>query len=271
MILFPPCKINLGLRVISKREDGYHSLETLMFQLPFTDILEIVKAENFSIKTTGIEIQDSFENNLCFKAYQLLKKDFKIGNVSIHLHKNIPMGAGLGGGSADGTYTLLLLNELFELKLNNDTLREYAAELGSDCPLFVEKSPQIATGRGEILAPFSINLSGYYIHIINLGIHVNTKDAFSNLVLNQQKESIIETLKLPISDWKITLKNDFETTVFEKYPELKNLKTKLYQEGADYVSMTGSGSTIFAIKSQKPSLLFENQKENIIEKIVYIN
>jgi 4-diphosphocytidyl-2-C-methyl-D-erythritol kinase len=178
------------------------------------------------------------------------------------------MGAGLGGGSADGTYTLLLLNELFELKLDNDTLRDYAAKLGSDCPLFVEEAPQIATGRGEILRPFPINLSGYYIHLINLGIHVNTKDAFSNLILNQQKESIIETLKMPISDWKINLKNDFETTVFQKYPELKDLKDKLYEQSAEYVSMTGSGSTIYAIKKQKPTLIFENEK--ILEKIVYI-
>lgn len=271
MILFPPCKINLGLRVISKREDGYHELETVMFQLPFYDVLEIVKSDKFSIKTSGITIESSTENNLCVKAYHLLQQDFNLPPVHIHLHKNIPMGAGLGGGSADGTYTLLALNELFDLKLNTTQLQSYALKLGSDCPLFVIQNPQIAKGRGEILEAFEFNLSGYYIHLINLGIHVSTKDAFSNIQLNKNKTSVLDSLKTPIENWKNLLINDFELSVFEKFPMLADLKEKFYQNGAIYVAMSGSGSTLFGIYSNKPDLMFVNSKENVLEKIVQIN
>lgn len=271
MILFPPCKINLGLRVISKREDGYHELETVMFQLPFFDVLEIVKADSFSIKTTGIAIESPSENNLCVKAYHLLQQDFKLSPVHIHLHKNIPMGAGLGGGSADGTYTLLALNELFDLKMSILQLQNYALKLGSDCPLFVLKNPQLAKGRGEILEICELNLSGHYIHLINLGIHVSTKDAFSNIQLNKNQFSVLESLKKPIETWKDLLMNDFECSVFEKFPTLGELKEKLYQNGAIYVAMSGSGSTLFGIYNNKPDLMFVNTKENVLEKIVQIN
>lgn len=268
MILFPPCKINLGLAVKNKREDGYHNLETVMFQLPWCDILEVVKSENFSFKSTGLSIAGDQNNNLCIKAFNLIKLNYNISNVTINLHKIIPMGAGLGGGSADGTYTLIALNELFDLKINADKLREYALTLGSDCPLFVENYTQYAQGRGEILSPLEINLSGYYFHLINIGIHVSTKEAFEKLKFKDDKISITEIIKTPLNQWKHQLKNDFEETVFSLYPELLKVKNLLYKNNALYASMTGSGSTLFAIYSEKPSFLYEPNTEGVLEKII---
>ncbi|MCE3296038.1 MAG: 4-(cytidine 5-diphospho)-2-C-methyl-D-erythritol kinase [Crocinitomicaceae bacterium] len=269
MILFPPAKINLGLRVSGKRTDGYHELESLMLQLPWCDILEIVPQEKFAFTCSGIEIPGDPDSNLCTRAYRLLQQQYKLPPVSIHLHKNIPMGAGLGGGSADGTYTLLILNRLFDLGLSADKLRSYALELGSDCPLFVENMPQLATGRGEILEPFPIKTDGLYIHLLNPGIHVSTKDAFDALELGQQPFSIREILQKPIPQWKDQLKNDFETTVFVKHPEIKDLKAKIYENGALYAAMSGSGSTLFGIYDQKPVPLFP-ESAKIMEKIVLL-
>jgi 4-diphosphocytidyl-2-C-methyl-D-erythritol kinase len=267
MILFPPCKINLGLKVVEKRSDGYHNLETIMFQLPVNDVLELVKSDVFSFKSSGIPIPGSQENNLCIKAFELLKNRHSIGNVQIHLMKNIPMGGGLGGGSSNGTYTLLALNELFELNLSKDVLRSYAAELGSDCPLFVETFPQFAEGRGELLSPISINLSGYYLRLINIGIHISTKEAFSSCRFpSKEKPLLQDIIQQKIENWKGNLHNDFEDSVFPLYPALANLKEKLYEDGAIYASMTGSGSTLYAIYTQKPELL--HLENGVFEKIV---
>jgi 4-diphosphocytidyl-2-C-methyl-D-erythritol kinase len=273
MILFPPAKINLGLSILNKREDGYHNLETLMFQIPLCDILEIVKSSEFSFKSSGLEISGDVNSNLCFKAYQLIKEEFNIGKVSIHLHKNIPMGAGMGGGSSDGTYTLLLLNDLFDLKISKDKLRELALKLGSDCPLFVDNLPQFAEGRGEILSPFELNLKGKYIYLINIGIHVSTKDAFSGLNLlknNNNKSKIKEILLSPLNYWKSNLKNDFEDSVFIIHPILREIKSQLYENGAIYASMTGSGSTIFAIFDEMKEIMFEKKIEKVFEKFIYV-
>lgn len=273
MILFPPAKINLGLSILNKREDGYHALETLMHQIQFCDILEVVKADEFSFKSTGLVISGNEDSNLCVKAYNLLKEQFNIGQVAIHLHKNIPMGAGMGGGSADGTYTLLILNDLFELNISKDKLRELALKLGSDCPLFVDKSPQFAEGRGEILSPFEINLKGKYIYVINIGIHVSTKEAFEGLNLsskNNETANIREILSSPIENWKSNLKNNFEESVFKKHPILSEIKDKLYDIGAKYVSMTGSGSTIYAIFDEKIEIQFDDKIEKVFEKFIYV-
>ncbi len=271
MILFPPAKINLGLSILNKRIDGFHNLETVFFQLPFCDILEIVKNEKFHFQASGIEISGNENDNLCIKAYNLLKTDFNLSPVSIHLHKIIPMGAGLGGGSADGTYTLLILNELFKLNLNAEQLRKYALILGSDCPLFVSKKPQKASSRGEILEEIDLDLKGKFIHIVNIGVHISTKEAFENLELGLNSTvKIAEILKQNLTLWQENLINDFEKPIFKKFPALKELKQKIYQNEAKYVSMTGTGSTIFGIYDQKPKLMFENDNKNILEKIVYI-
>lgn len=267
MILFPPAKINLGLRVLAKRRDGYHDLESLMLQLPWCDILEIVPSGRFSFTNTGIAVPGDEKGNLCIRAYQLLSTDFKLPEVSIHLHKNIPMGAGMGGGSSDGTYTLLLLNRLFDLKLSADQLRMYALQLGSDCPFFVSPEAQLATGRGEVLEAFPLNLSGCFVHLINPGIHISTKEAFENIRPGRQPDSIRGILGEEPEHWRDKLENDFEKAVFPLYPELAVLKEKLYANGAFYASMSGSGSTLFGIYREKPGLL-SGEDTKIVEKIV---
>jgi 4-diphosphocytidyl-2-C-methyl-D-erythritol kinase len=266
MILFPPSKINLGLHVLDKRADGYHNLDTLMYQIPLCDVLEIIVSEKLSFQSSGLNIDVNSQENLCIKAFELLKNKFNIPPVSIHLHKIIPMGAGLGGGSSNASYTLIALNELYNLNLKPTDLEAFALELGSDCPLFINKSPQIARGRGEILKEIPFSLSGYFLKLINTGIHVSTKDAFSEIQFNKSINSIENIVSKPIHEWKNELTNDFESSVFSKYPVLQELKLKLYQEGAIYASMTGSGSTLFGIYENKPSPRFA--KEFTFEKIL---
>ena len=248
MIQFSPCKINLGLSILEKRADGFHALETVFYPVALHDIVEIVPAKLFSFSHTGISIPGDVSNNLCVKAYHLLKADYPhIGDVKIHLHKNIPMGAGLGGGSADGTTVLLLLNKLFELKLTQKQLLDYAASLGSDCPFFIFNEACHATGRGEILNPISIDLSNYTIALVHPGIHIATKWAFQQLSPCVKEKSIASIIKQPIETWKAELINDFAAPVFKAHPTLEDLKNNLYSQGALYASMSGSGSSLFGI------------------------
>lgn len=268
MILFPPCKINLGLYVTAKREDGFHDLQTVFFQLPWCDVLEIVPSESFELKVSGLEVKGDERDNLCYRAYDLLRKNHGIPPVYIHLHKIIPMGAGLGGGSADGTYTLMGLNDLFDLKLSKELLLKYALALGSDCPLFLEKFAQYAEGRGEQLQKIDVSLSGYWIRLVNIGVHVSTREAFST-VNYASCPDLKAVLQKPISDWRNELENAFELPVFKMHPELERLKNNLFENGALYVSMTGTGSTVFAIHEKKPELMFAKDL-NIIEKLIHI-
>ncbi|MFM6969095.1 MAG: 4-(cytidine 5'-diphospho)-2-C-methyl-D-erythritol kinase [Sediminibacterium sp.] len=253
MICFPTCKINLGLRITQKRADGFHALETVFYTLSLTDALEIITADAditapLTFTSSGLAINGDTSDNLCCKAYWLLKKDFpNIPNIKMHLHKNIPMGAGLGGGSSDGAFTLTLLNQLFDLQISQNKLMQYALTLGSDCPFFILNSPAFATGRGEILTPTNVNLDGYSIVIINPGIGISTKTAFSFITPKQPSTHIPEILQLPISSWRDTLINDFEAPIFKAYPALQNIKETLYQKGALYAAMTGTGSTVYGI------------------------
>ena len=254
MILYPPAKINLGLNILRKREDGYHDIDSCMVEIPFTDILEVTISDSFEFLQTGIEISGG-GTNLCEKAYQLLQNEFDIGPVRIHLRKQIPVGAGLGGGSADATYTLLALNHLFDLQLSIQKLKELSAELGSDCPFFVEGLPQIAQGKGEILAPVELDLSDLYLVLLNPGIHVGTKEAYSGISVNEDVPAIEEIVQKPIEQWKDLLKNDFETSVFQRYPEIQTLKESLYQSGAIYAAMSGSGSSVFGLFTNKDAAM----------------
>ena len=248
MIQFSPCKINLGLSILEKRADGFHALETVFYPVSLHDFVEIVPEKLFAFSHTGISIPGDAANNLCVKAYHLLKADFpQMGDVKIHLHKNIPMGAGLGGGSADGTTVLILLNQLFELKLTQKQLLDYAARLGSDCPFFIFNEACHATGRGEILEPISIDLSNYTIALIHPGIHIATSWAFQQLSPCVKEKSILTIIKQPIETWKAELINDFEAPVFKAHPELEAFKNNLYEQGAIYASMSGSGSSLFGI------------------------
>ncbi len=252
MIKFPPAKINLGLNVLYKRSDGYHEIDTCMIPIGLSDVLEVLPSGNFQFIQTGLSVDGDVSDNLVVRAYELLSDIFNIPPVYVHLRKNIPMGAGLGGGSSDASYMLLMLNELFELKLNNEEIRKLAVQLGSDCPFFVENKPQLGKGRGDVLSPVSINLSGYFLKLIFPGIHINTKDAYSNLSLLGNKQAIESIVSAPIELWKNQLNNDFEETVFKLHPSLKDIKNELYDEGAVYASMTGSGSTLYGIFEEKP-------------------
>lgn len=248
MVLFPNCKINIGLHVIRKRADGYHDLETVFYPVAVKDALEIVRSTQFNFQLSGLPVNDTFDNNLCVKAYHLLKKDFpELPPVNAHLHKAIPMGAGLGGGSADGAFMLTMLNTKFHLQLSQERLISYALQLGSDCPFFIINKPCFATGRGEHLSPVQLDLSAYKIVLVHPGIHVSTKEAFSKLLPAMPAKSLRDIISQPIESWKDELQNDFEEPVFNLYPAIKNIKEQLYASGAVYASMTGSGSTVFGI------------------------
>ena len=260
MVVFPNAKINLGLRVVSKRSDGYHDLDTVFYPIPVTDILELItnrelNQPEFSFASTGLSIPGGIDQNLCYKAYQLLKKDHPdLPAIQVHLHKLIPMGAGLGGGSSDGAFMLTLLNEQYGLQLSNEQLKEYALQLGSDCPFFINNQPCAATGRGEIMKNIDLTLKGYHLVLVCPGIHVSTKEAFHNIVPHAANPTCEELVKKPLSEWKSTLINDFEVPVFSLYPAIGEIKKMLYDKGAIYASMTGTGSTVYGIFEQEPDL-----------------
>ena len=253
MICFPSCKINLGLRITQKRADGFHALETVFYPITLTDALEIIiepepSAAPLTFTSSGLTINGDPSDNLCYKAYFLLKKDYpSIANIKMHLHKKIPMGAGLGGGSSDGAFTLVTLNQLFNLQLSEQSLLDYALQLGSDCPFFILNTPAFATGRGEILTPTSLDLKGYSIVIVNPGIAISTKLAFSLITPKAPDNNLLAVIQQPITTWKHELINDFEQSIFNSFPELANIKETLYQKGAIYASMTGTGSTVYGI------------------------
>ena len=253
MILFPTAKLNLGLQIIAKRTDGYHNLQTVFYQFPLKDVLEIVEDSTLDdgmcvFKSTGLPIPGG--ENLCVRAYKLLNAKRPLPGVRIYLHKIIPMGAGLGGGSSDAACTLRLLNTLFKLSLSLDALREFALQLGSDCPLFIESEVQYAEGRGEILSKINLNLKGMYLLVINPNVHISTAEAFANIkpIVAPSCKIILEQ---ELRSWKLDLVNDFEASIFPAYPELKVIKDKLYSLGADYAAMSGSGSTLFGLFSNE--------------------
>ena len=244
MILFPNAKINLGLHVIRKRPDGYHDIETLFYPVPgLCDVLELVHTDRFEMHCHNAEIAGE---NLCEKAWRLLAARFDIPPVAIHLYKKIPMGAGLGGGSADAAFTLTGLNTLFGLNLPQDELAGLAAQLGSDCAFFIYNRPMLARGRGEILTPLDFELKRT-VRIFPQPEFVSTRDAYAGITPREPAHAIPDVLKEPIETWKDLLVNDFEETVFAKYPSLARAKKALYENGAVYAAMSGSGSSLFAI------------------------
>ncbi|MEO6894526.1 MAG: 4-(cytidine 5'-diphospho)-2-C-methyl-D-erythritol kinase [Ginsengibacter sp.] len=272
MVTFPNCKINLGLNIVGKRKDGFHDIETVFFPLPFYDVLEILTSQSETeFINTGISGGDT-NNNLCIKAYELLKKDFpNLPGIKMHLHKSIPVGAGLGGGSADAAFTLSLLNKKYNLKISSQQLLVYALQLGSDCPFFLLNKPAFASGRGEILEEIKCSLTGYKILLINPGIHIITRELFQQISPSIPARNIKEIIKQPVITWKKDLVNDFEKLVFQKYPEIKKIKEELYQNNAVYASMTGTGSTVFGIFNAKEKIKFIPAKAHLskwIEELV---
>ncbi len=253
MICFPNCKINLGLFITRKRDDGYHDLETVFYPLQagtLNDVLEVVPAKGEpQLHLTGITVSGEKENNLVWKAYKLLQDKYpkQIPPLDIYLHKTIPMGAGLGGGSADGAYMLRELNDYCNLGLSTQQLAEHALILGSDCPFFIYNTPQFATGRGEVMQPVDINLSGYTIQLICPNVHVSTREAFANISPRHAPFALQDIGSLSITEWKNHISNDFEQTVFITHPELAAIKEQLYEHGALYASMTGTGAAVYGI------------------------
>lgn len=249
-------KINIGLSVIAKRKDGYHNIETIFYPVDnFSDLLVFEPSESdFEFSVESVENLGDDNNNLCVKAFRLLQKDYHIGGVKIFLHKGIPSGAGLGGGSADAAFTLKSLNEIFKLNIPESKMEKYAIALGSDVPFFLHNRAMFASGRGEILNPIGLNLSNYHIEIVKPDVSVSTKEAYSGIVPQKPAFDLQNIMDLPISEWKKHVFNDFEKNVFEKNPVLKEIKSDFYDRGALYASMSGSGSAIFGIFNSKKEM-----------------
>lgn len=248
MVSFPPCKINLGLQVTGKRPDGYHNIETCFYPVPWTDVLEIVPAKDFSFSVSGDPVPGSSVDNLCVRGYELLKREFHLKPVAIHLHKCIPIGAGLGGGSADGAYTLKTVNDIFNLSLTPERLKSFAARLGSDCPFFIENKPAIGSGRGEQLSEIDLSLKGMYLIIVKPEAQISTAAAYAGVTPHLPSANLREIVgRYPPEKWRGLLKNDFEDHLFKQFPIIEALQQKLYALGATYASMSGSGSAVFGI------------------------
>lgn len=260
MLCFPNCKINIGLYITNKRSDGYHDLATIFYPIAWKDVLEIVPeiSNETSITLSGKTVLGDSKNNLVWKAYEILKKDYpdKISSLKIFLHKVIPMGAGLGGGSSDGAFMLHLMNDYFELKIGQEKLANYALQLGSDCPFFIYNTPQFATGRGEIFQDVKLNLSAYSFQMICADVHVSTAQAFQLIKPKPATFHLPEIENLPIELWREKISNDFEEPVFAAHSILKEIKEQLYNAGAIYASMSGSGATVYGIfpKNKKAQL-----------------
>ncbi len=252
MITFPNAKINLGLNIIEKRPDGYHNLETIFYPINLQDALEVTRRENndkeYTLHISGSPLEGEPEDNLVVKAYKLLKKDYPgLLPVDIHMYKHIPAGAGLGGGSSDAACMIKLLNDKFSLGLSTERMEEYAVKLGADCAFFIRNKPVFATGIGNLFEPVELSLKGYHIILIKPDIFVSTRDAFAEIKPVRPAVSLKEIVKQPMETWKHSMKNDFEDSVFKKFPEIAAIKDELYDLGAVYAAMSGSGSSVYGI------------------------
>lgn len=250
MKVYPNAKINIGLDILFKRPDGFHELETLMVPIPLCDELSFEVIEDDS-KTTlsnnGITIDGDYKDNLVYKAYSLIKENYSIPELSINLKKNIPFGAGLGGGSADASFMLSALNEYFSLNISTQQLEEYAAFLGSDCPIFIKNKAAFARGRGEILKSKPVDLKGYTLVLIIPDLAISTPAAYKLIEPTIPEKKLSDLLQLPVNEWKYLIKNDFEISVFKQFPKVKEVKEILYELGASYASLSGSGASVFGL------------------------
>lgn len=264
MITFPHAKINIGLQVTERRPDGYHNLDTVFYPIPLHDALEVIEAKDAEydckLHLSGVDIAGDPDSNLVVRAYRLLASDYPLPPVDIHLHKHIPTGAGLGGGSADASFMLRLLNEMFTLNISTEKLEAYAAQLGADCPFFITGTPVYATGIGNEFHPISLDLSGFYLVVVKPDVFVSTKEAYSMVHPEKPEVTLDKKIIAPINEWHSTISNDFEKGIFALHPELQEIKNKLYQLGAQYAAMSGSGSALFG--------LFTTPIENIEEHFV---
>ena len=268
MIVFPNCKINLGLHVLRKRTDGYHDIETVMYPVELNDALEFIPNEKDSLTVTGITFeQKNITDNLVYKALAVIRRYREVPPLKIHLHKAIPSGFGLGGGSSNASFMLTALNKEFNLGFSVEELKQFALEIGSDCPFFISNTPSLSQGRGEVLTALNVNISNYYIMIVSPQIHISTAEAYSLIKPNNSRDSLSQIIEKPITDWSKLLVNDFEEPIFKKHPILKDIKSQLYEKGALYSSMSGSGSAIYGIFETKPNIsdLSDKYRVNVIE------
>ncbi len=255
MLVYPNAKINIGLNIVEKRPDGYHNLETIFYPIGLSDVLEVEPSEScsdYSFSSSGIALGGDPEENLIVKAYRLIQSEYNIPAVDITLIKQIPSGAGLGGGSADAAFMLKTLNEMFGLHITNRKLEKIATELGADCPVFIKNKPVYATGIGNEFTPVKLSLKGYFLLLVKPDIHVSTPEAYSLVVPEKPVISLLESIQSPVKEWVELIKNDFEKSIFEKHPEIGEIKNKLYETGALYASMSGSGSSVYGIFEKAP-------------------
>lgn len=259
MIRHTNTKINIGLFVTEKRKDGFHNIESIFYPVSFGDVLEVIEVEGkgcISFSVYGIDIPGQLEDNLCVKAYHLLNEDFRLPAIKSKLLKIVPIGAGLGGGSSDAVTMLLLLNDLFSIKLTNQELKKYALSLGSDCPFFVDNKPCYVAGRGELMENANVDLTGYFIVLVFPDFHVSTEEAYSSLQPKSSNFDLKNISDLAVANWKTEVINDFEKPIGKNHPEINDVVKILYRSGAEYSAMSGSGSTVYGLFKQKPSVSF---------------
>ncbi|MGF7082647.1 4-(cytidine 5'-diphospho)-2-C-methyl-D-erythritol kinase [Mucilaginibacter sp. UYCu711] len=267
MINFPNAKINIGLNITERRPDGYHNLETIFYPVQIKDALEVIEAPELSFESSGLDIPGRMEDNLCVKGYHLLKKDFDLPPVKIHLHKNIPIGAGLGGGSANAAFFIRLMNDKFNLDLTIDQQLNYARKLGADCAFFIENKPVFAFEKGDEFETIKLDLSGYSIALVMPDIHISTSEAYSGVKPAPVKQSLFDLIYEPIGEWKNFIKNDFENNIFKNHLEIRGVKAALYEAGAIYASMSGSGASVFGIFDTTPDLAELEQHSQVFYNI----
>lgn len=252
MVVFPCCKINLGLNITERRPDGYHNVETVLYPLPLHDNLEVCSANNathpYLFHQTGFELEGTPDNNLVIRVLNQLRKDYKqIPPVEIWLHKRIPSGAGLGGGSSDAAYMMRLLNEMYDLQMDDEDIEYRLSQIGADCAFFHKCKPAYATGIGDELMPLDFDLTGWNLVLVKPKINVSTGEAYAMVQPRKSDENLLLSLSRPVETWKDTVKNDFEVSVFRRYPEIAAIKKTLYDMGAVYASMSGSGSSVYGL------------------------
>lgn len=255
MISFPNAKINIGLDILEKRMDGYHNISTCFYPIPLCDVLEFVESDLFSFRSSGLKIPGNDQENLVISAYKLLQKDFQLPAISIHLHKNIPAGSGMGGGSSNAAFMLVMINDYFKLFLDDSILAEYAFELSSDCPFFIYNRPMTGSHRGEVLEENNIMLEGYTLIILKPQINISTHEAYSRIIPLIPAKHLSDIIgNMSPEEWKGILKNDFEPVLFKQYPVLAELRDMMYNNGAVYASMTGSGAAVYGLFKSNPGL-----------------
>jgi len=254
MILFPNAKINIGLNITERRTDGYHNLETVFYPIKINDALEVVESDKLTFTSSGLDIPGSMDDNLCVMGYHLLKKDFDLPPVAIHLHKHIPIGAGLGGGSSDAAFFIKLMNQQLELGLSIEQQQNYARTLGADCAFFIENKPVFAFEKGDEFESIKLDLSAYHIVLVMPDVHVSTAEAYRGVQPAPVKESLYDLINHPVANWKKFIKNDFEANIFKNNVSIRGVKAALYEAGALYAAMSGSGASVFGIFEQQPDL-----------------